>query len=394
MDLSKRMINIDKRIESYQNNTIEMRRMFHKYPEVSGEEKETSKRIATELEAIGIPYVQLGGYGLVGTIEGKQGGKTLALRADIDALAVQEETELSFSSVNEGVAHACGHDGHIAGLLTAAKVLYETKEDWTGTIKLFFQPAEEKPPSGARAMIAEGALEGVDSVMGIHLWNDIDVGKISIEAGPRMAASTGFRIFVTGKGGHGGAPHACIDATVAASAIVMNLQSIVSRESFPLDPTVVSVGLFHAGSTFNVIAQEAYLEGTIRYFNPKQDSELKESIVRIVENTASAYRCTGEVEFILGPPPVINDVEMSNCGEKAVAKMGKTQDLVLFDKVFGSEDFALYSEAVPTLYAFVGTRNIEKIPYYPHHHSKFEIDEFALLTSAKLYTFFALEYLK
>ncbi len=394
MDHSKAMMKIENRIESYKNYTIEKRREFHKYPEVSGAEKETSLRIASELDAIGIPYTQVGGYGLVGTIQGKQDGKTLALRADIDALAVQEETGLSFASINKGVSHACGHDGHIASLLTAAKVLYETKEEWAGTIKLFFQPAEEKPPSGARAMIAEGVLDGVDAVMGIHLWNDIGVGKISIEAGARMAASTGFKISVTGKGGHGGVPHECIDATVAASAIVMNLQSIVSRESSPLDPTVVSVGLLSAGSTFNVIAQDAYMEGTIRYFNSKQDNKLKESIVRIVETTASAYRCVGKVEFILGPPPVINDVAMSKCGEKAVALMGKTKDMILFDKVFGSEDFALYTEKVPTLYAFVGTRNTDKISYYPHHHSRFEIDEEALETSSKLYVFFALEYLK
>ena len=247
---------------------IDLRREFHMYPERSGEEFRTSQRVKEELDKLGIPYTTAGGTGVIGIIKGEKPGKTVALRADMDALEVYEKNDIPYKSKTDGLMHACGHDGHTAMLLGAAKVLSMIKNELKGCVKLFFQPAEEIA-QGALKMIDDGAMEGVDSVFAIHLWSGLPMGKISVEAGPRMAAVDVFDITVNGKGGHGSAPHEGVDALVAASDIVMALQTIVSRELSPLEPVVVTVGKLVAGTRFNVLASEAKLEGTNRYFNQK-----------------------------------------------------------------------------------------------------------------------------
>lgn len=383
-------INIKKLGEKYKDYMVEMRRYFHENPEPSTEEYNTSAKIKEELDKMGIPYVSIAGTGVIGTIQGGKPGKTVALRADMDALQVKECTGLPFASKKEGLMHACGHDGHIASLLGAAKILNEIKDEIQGTVKLFFQPAEETA-WGAKKMIEEGALEGVDGVFGIHIWADIELGKISVEAGPRMASTDLFRIKVTGKGGHGSLPHQGVDAVVAGSAIVMNLQSIVSREISPLETAVVSVGQIKSGSRFNVIAPEAFMDGTTRAFSAEVRGKFHEMIDRIAKNTAAAYRAEAVTEYEYLVPVTINDERCSKIAEEAVRETFGEEALTTFPKITGSEDFSYFSNEREGVLCFVGTGTEN---YYPHHHPKFSVDERALPITASMYAAYAVNYLK
>lgn len=387
-------MSVEKNIEmlgkKYSNYMVEMRRYFHENPEPSSEEYNTSAKIKSELDKMGIPYISIAGTGIIGTITGTKPGKTVALRADMDALQVNECTGLPFASKKEGLMHACGHDGHIASLLGAAKILNEIKDEIHGTVKLFFQPAEETA-QGAKKMIEEGALEGVDGVFGIHLWADIELGKISVEAGPRMASTDLFRIKVTGKGGHGSLPHQGVDAVVVGSAIVMNLQSIVSREISPLEPAVVSVGQIKSGSRFNVIAPDAFMDGTTRAFSAEVRGKFHSMIDRIAKNTAEAYRATAVTEYEYLVPVTINDERCSKIAEEAVRETFGEEALTKFPKITGSEDFSYFSNEREGVLCFVGTGTEN---YYPHHHPKFAVDERALPISASMYAAYAVNYLK
>lgn len=382
--------NIQKLGEKYKDYMVEMRRYFHENPEPSTEEYNTSAKIKEELDKMGIPYVSAAGTGVIGTIQGGKPGKTVALRADMDALQVKECTGLPFASKKEGLMHACGHDGHIASLLGAAKILNEIKDEIQGTVKLFFQPAEETA-WGAKKMIEEGALEGVDGVFGIHIWADIELGKISVEAGPRMASTDLFRIKVTGKGGHGSLPHQGVDAVVAGSAIVMNLQSIVSREISPLETAVVSVGQIKSGSRFNVIAPEAFMDGTTRAFSAEVRGKFHGMIDRIAKNTAAAYRAEAVTEYEYLVPVTINDERCSKIAEEAVRETFGEEALTTFPKITGSEDFSYFSNEREGVLCFVGTGTEN---YYPHHHPKFSVDERALPIAASMYAAYAVNYLK
>lgn len=382
--------NIKKLGEKYKDYMVEMRRYFHENPEPSTEEYNTSVKIKEELDKMGIPYVSIAGTGVIGTIQGGKPGKTVALRADMDALQVKECTGLPFASKKEGLMHACGHDGHIASLLGAAKILNEIKDEIQGTVKLFFQPAEETA-WGAKKMIEEGALEGVDGVFGIHIWADIELGKISVEAGPRMASTDLFRIKVTGKGGHGSLPHQGVDAVVTGSAIVMNLQSIVSREISPLETAVVSVGQIKSGSRFNVIAPEAFMDGTTRAFSAEVRGKFHEMIDRIAKNTAAAYRAEAVTEYEYLVPVTINDERCSKIAEEAVRETFGEEALTTFPKITGSEDFSYFSNEREGVLCFVGTGTEN---YYPHHHPKFSVDEKALPITASMYAAYAVNYLK
>lgn len=387
-------MSVEKNIEmlgkKYSDYMVEMRRYFHENPEPSSEEYNTSAKIKSELDKMGIPYISIAGTGIIGTITGAKPGKTVALRADMDALQVNECTGLPFASKKEGLMHACGHDGHIASLLGAAKILNEIKDEIHGTVKLFFQPAEETA-QGAKKMIEEGALEGVDGVFGIHLWADIELGKISVEAGPRMASTDLFRIKVTGKGGHGSLPHQGVDAVVVGSAIVMNLQSIVSREISPLEPAVVSVGQIKSGSRFNVIAPDAFMDGTTRAFSAEVRGKFHSMIDRIAKNTAEAYRATAVTEYEYLVPVTINDERCSAIAEEAVRETFGEEALTKFPKITGSEDFSYFSNEREGVLCFVGTGTEN---YYPHHHPKFAVDERALPISASMYAAYAVNYLK
>lgn len=378
--------------KKYEDQIIAWRREFHENPELSWEEVRTGNRICEELTKMDIELKRIAKTGVLGILKGDKPGKTVALRADIDALPVKEANNVFYKSKNEGVMHACGHDGHIAMLLGAAKILSLMKNEIEGTVKFIFQPAEESI-QGALKIIKEGAAKGVDAILGIHLWADLASGKVSLESGPRMASTDRFKITIRGKGGHGAMPHQGVDAIVAASAVVINLQSIVSREIGPLEPAVVTIGKFNGGERYNIISDEVLMEGTTRCFNPQIRDKFPSMIERIIKETAKAYRAKGKLEYILGTPPVINNFQISQIASQAIIKNFGEESVVKFEKVTAGEDFAFYAQEAPSVMALVGARNESKGAMYPHHHKKFNIDEDALIIGTTLYSQFALDLL-
>lgn len=378
----------------YKKEIIALRREFHQYPEISWKEIRTSTRIEEELRKIGIDVKRVANTGIVGTIKGNKNNKIVALRADMDALPIQEANDnILYKSKNDGVMHACGHDSHIAMLLVAAKILYELKDNLDGTVRLLFQPAEEIV-QGAKKMLDEGVLDGVSAVLGIHIWSQFPVGKVSLEEGPRLAAGDRFKITVKGKGSHGAVPHLGIDAIVAASAIVMNLQTIVSREINPIEPAVVSLGKINGGFNFNVICNEVVIEGTTRSFSKEIQDSFPEIIKRIIDKTATAFNAGAELDYTVGSPPCINDAEISGIAKRSITKLYGDEVISPLEKTMATEDFSYFNHEVPGIMAFLGGGNKEKNCTYPQHHEKFDIDEDALPIGTSLYAQFALDFLK
>lgn len=383
---------IRKLLEKYEDQIITWRREFHENPELSGEEIRTSERVCEELKKVNIEVKRIGKTGVLGILEGNKPGKTVALRADMDALPIQEANNIPYKSKNKGIMHACGHDGHTAMLLGAAKLLSQMRDKIKGRVKFIFQPAEEST-QGASMMIKGGAIEGVDAILGIHLWADLAVGKVSVDPGPRMASTDMFKITIKGKGGHGSMPHQGVDAILAASAVAIDLQSIVSREINSLDPAVLSIGKFCGGERWNILCDKVLMEGTTRCFNPQIRDKFPSMIERIIKETAKAYRAKGKLEYILGCPPVINNFQISQIASQSVIKNFGEESVVKFEKVTAGEDFAFYAQEAPSVFAFVGVGNERKGANYPHHHRKFNIDEDALIIGTSLYGQFALDFL-
>ena len=385
-------MNIDQKAREYYDYMIAMRRHFHAHPEVSREEHQTAKRIRQELDEMGISWRPCGfETGTLATIKGSKPGRTILLRGDIDALTVEEETGLPFASENKGIMHACGHDCHAATLLTAARILNEMKDELSGTVKLAFQPAEEVG-EGALSMIEQGALDGVDGCFGIHVMPDLDAGKVSICAGPRMSAADVFFIDVAGKGGHGSTPHQCIDAVIVTSAIVNNLQTIVSREIDPFKPAVLTIGRIEAGTRSNIIAEYGKLEGTIRYYDPSLAPVFRNSLERIVADTAHTFRAETHTRYINVMPPTINDPEVTEIAISAGKKILGEEAVISTPPLTSSEDFAFYMQKVPGVFAFVGVKNSTCDEIWPLHSGKFVPEESALINSVKLYVQMALEF--
>ncbi len=387
-------MNVRELSEKYKNELISYRREFHQNPEISWQEVRTSKRVEEELNKIGIDTERVANTGIVGTIKGKDHSKkTVALRADMDALPIQEANEgITYKSKNKGVMHACGHDSHIAMLLIAAKILQESKDKLNGIVKLIFQPAEEIV-EGAKKMLDEGVLDGVNAILGIHIWSQFPAGKVSLEGGPRLAAGDRFKITVKGKGSHGAVPHLGVDAIVAASAIVMNLQTIVSREINPLEPAVVSLGKINGGFNFNVICNKVVIEGTTRSFNPNIQENFPSIIKRIIKKTASTFNAKAELDYTVGSPPCINDPKISEIAKKSITKLYGDDVICSLEKTTATEDFSYFNRKIPGIMVFLGGSNIEKNCVYPQHHEKFDIDEDVLPIGSSLYAQFALDFL-
>ncbi len=383
-------MSIKKLSKKYKQNVINLRREFHKYPEASLHEYKTIERIEKELDTLKIPYTRIAETGVMAEIKGLNPGKTIALRADIDALSVTELTECEYTSKNEGFMHACGHDCHISMLLGGAMILNDIKSELNGTVRLLFQPAEEVA-LGAKKMIQAGALENVDGVFGMHVWSDIDYGSVCVQEGPLMASADLFTLKIEGKGGHGSAPQQGIDAVIASSAIVMNLQSIISRELNPLEPAVVSVGSLNAGTRFNVIASEGVLSGTTRSFNQDIRMKFPEMIQRIAQDTASAYRAKATLEYTFGTPVVINDATCSQLAKESLSKIDAKS--ITMEKITCAEDFAEYLNLVPGVLALVGVKNESKGACFPQHHPKYTVDEDALEIGSALYAQYAQDFL-
>lgn len=385
-------MNIQEIAAQYEDYLIEKRRFFHQNPEISTKEYNTSKTVKEELDKMGVSWRPCGlETGVLATIQGAKPGKTILLRGDMDALTVQETTGAPYASKNEGIMHACGHDCHISMLLTAARILNDMKGELCGTVKLAFQPAEEVA-LGAKSMIEQGALDGVDAAFGIHVWADVEAGKVSLEPGPRMAAADCFKIDVTGRGSHGAAPHQGIDAVVAVSAMVNNLQTIVSREIDPAQPAVVTIGAINAGTRWNVVAENGHLEGTARCFTPEVRDQYRKAIERIMNTTAETFRVDAKMEWIPLVPPTINDLHVSTVARAAACKVMGGDTLVQSEKTSGGEDFAYFMEKVPGAMALLGVRNEACGAVWPNHSGKFCVDESALLKGAMLYAQVAMDF--
>ena len=367
---------------------IELRHDFHQHPEASMAEFRTTDRIAEELDKMGIPYRRFDPTGLIATIQGGQPGKTVALRADIDALSITETADVPFKSRNEGFMHACGHDTHAAMLLGAAMILNKIKDQLKGTVKLLFQPAEEVA-TGAKLAIDQGALEGVDMIFGIHIAGQVPAGVVAICPGSSCSAADIFKIKIIGSAGHGAQPEATRDATVAAAALVMNLQTIVSRELPPTQPVVVTVGKLVSGSRFNIVSGEAYMEGTCRSFDPELHHKLPGIMERIAKETAATFRCEAEVEYHMMTEPLVNDPEALELVKQATAKIvDKPEMLVISKPQMGAEDFAEYSVHTQAAFAMVGGGSKE-----PNHSDHIVFDEDSFRTGVALHCQVAYDYL-
>ncbi len=379
-------------LEAQTEYVVAMRREFHQNPEVSWQEIRTSARIKEELDKAGIRWRAIAKTGILATIEGGNPGKTVALRADMDALSVTELSDVSFKSRREGVMHACGHDGHAAMLLGTAKALNAVKSELNGTVKLLFQPAEELV-EGAKLMIEEGALEGVDAILGIHLWSDVACGKINVQPGPRMASGDYVIIDFYGKGGHGSMPNQTVDPVVVASEFIMGSQTILSREKDPLESVVFTIGELKCGTRFNIIPEKAHLEGTLRCYGEEARDRFAEAIERHAVKTAETHRARAEVTIQRGTPATENDFILTEIVADSARQIVGDSGLVALEKTTGSEDMAYYLKQIPGVMAFVGAGHADLQKNYPHHHPKFNIDERSLEIGMKLYFRFAYDFL-
>lgn len=363
---------------------VERRRHLHRHPELSFKEKETSAFVAKILQELGVEVsTNVGGFGLVGNIRGSLPGKTVALRADMDALPIHDEKTCEYASQTPGVMHACGHDGHTATLLAVAEYFSKMKHQLRGQIRLIFQPAEETYPGGATSMIEQGVLDGVDAIYGVHLWTPIPVGTVASAPGPLMASTDEFFIDIQGRGGHGGMPHKTVDSVVAASALVMQLQSIVSRSVDPLDPAVVTIGSIQGGTAQNIIADRCRLSGTARCFREDTREMIRSRIYDFAEGTAKGYGAEASITYMMGYPSTVNDEhEFDRFFRVAPSVFGVKAEIS--PKIMPAEDFSYYLQRVPGCFMLVGAGNAEKSADRPHHHPKFDIDEEAMLYAAGL----------
>lgn len=369
---------IQEAVKQITEDVIRWRRDFHQYPEVSFKEERTARVVADTLRTLGLPVREkVNGYGVVADLTGGKPGPSIALRADMDALPIQEETGLAFASKHEGVMHACGHDGHTAILLGTASVLTRWKDQLQGRVRFIFQPAEELVPGGARGMIDEGVLDGIDAVFGCHLWSEFPLGDFRTAEGAMMAASDKFTVDIEGKGGHGGLPHHTVDALVTASHLVMAAQHIVSRQLDPLESGVISFGQIHAGSSFNAIAERAALMGTIRSFSPEIRRQLSEGLRRTAESVAQMYGTKILYRYEQGYPPLINHSVEAGIALQAAGKVFGEEQSGWMKPNMAGEDFAYYLQQVPGAFCFIGAGSPER-ETFPHHHPKFDIDERAL----------------
>lgn len=369
---------------------VAMRRYLHMNPELSFQETKTAKYIFDFYAELGIEVQSdVGGNGVVARVKGGRPGKTVALRADFDALPIQDEKDVPYKSTVPGVMHACGHDGHTATLLQLAKAIHEMQEDLAGEYVFIHQHAEEFAPGGAKPMIEAGCLDGVDVIFGTHLWSLYETGTIEYYPGPIMAAADMFNITVQGAGGHGAAPHQTKDAVVIGSQLVTNLQQIVARRVNPTEAAVLSIGSFIADNAFNVIADTAKLGGTVRTFDPDIRDLMEDEVKRVVEGTALANNCKITIEYKRGYPAVVNHEAETEFLKKSAETVIGAENVVLSKPQMGGEDFAYYLESVPGTFFFTGAKPADP---YPHHHPKFDIDETSLLIAAKTLGAAALDY--
>lgn len=386
--------NMYRRLEEGYDEMVSIRRDFHMNPELSFEEVRTPEAIAEYHNKLGLDVrTNVGGRGVVSTLKGGKPGKTVALRADFDALPIQDEKDVAYKSQVDGVMHACGHDGHTATMLVLAKVLAEHQEQIEGNIVFIHQFAEELTPGGAKPMIEDGCLDGVDAIFGTHLWSRFPFGKVGYREGHIMAAADRFDIEVIGKGGHGGLPHEAIDATVTASQLVCDLQQIVSRKVDPLKSGVVTVGSFHSGKAFNAVSEQAKLIGTVRTFDQQVQDKIEEELERVTKSTCLSAGASYTFSYQRGYPALWNHPEETNLLAEAAAETVGGDNVFEMEPNMAGEDFAYYLQHIPGTFFFTGAGNEEMDADYPHHHPMFNIDERAMVKAAKTLAAAAIKFL-
>jgi len=383
-----------KEAEGLKQKLIDLRRDFHQHPELGLQEFNTAKKVEGVLEKLGIETKTLvDGTGVRGYLKGSKPGRTIALRADMDALPIQEETGLPYQSQNKGVMHACGHDAHTAMLLGAAMILSERKKELKGNVVFIFQPAEEIA-AGARAMVQEGVLEGIDRIFGLHIYSILPFGTLGYRPGPLMAAGDFFDVKITGRGGHGGLPHLTVDPVVIAASTITALQTLISREVDPVESAVISVCKMNAGEAYNVIPETATFGGTIRSHKPEMREALPRRMKEILEGMVSAMRGSYEFNLMSKFPATINDEQVTAFVVKVAKEILGEDKICLLRPLMGSEDFSFYLQKVPGALVFLGDENKDKGIIYPHHHPKYNIDEDILPIGTALHVSVAWEYLK
>jgi len=374
---------IIKEAHDMQSKLIEMRRHFHMHPETMYDEEKTASFIENELINIGFSPVRVAGTGITAILKGSKEGKTIGLRADMDALNITEKNDKTYISQIPGKMHACGHDAHMACLLGAARILWKFKDVLYGNVKLIFQPAEEGG-AGAYKMINEGVLEGVDKIFGLHVWSPLESGKIGIRSGPLMASSDLFEIIIKGKGGHAAFPHLSIDPSAVVPDIYDAYQKIITREIDPLENAVISIPVFQGSNADNVIPSRFILKGTIRTLNPTIRDYIIKRMHEILKGYAEAWRCKAELKFKEPSyPTVINDLELTEKISELLAPLGPITSI---PPSMGGEDFSFYQQKIKGVFLVLGICNNDKGIIHPHHHPNFDIDEDILWKGTAIYS--------
>lgn len=388
------MDNLFTTLDSLNEEIISIRRHLHKHPELSFEEVETPKYIAEFHEQLGHEVkTGVGGNGVLAYLKGNHEGPTVALRADFDALPIHEETDLEFQSVNDGVMHACGHDGHTATLLGVAKALNKHKDELHGTVVFIHQHAEELPPGGAKPMIEDGALHGVDVIFGTHLQAQMPLYEINYRTDELQASSDSFEVTIFGKGGHGAMPQDTKDSILIASQLVDNFQQIVSRRVNPLQSAVLSVCSFEAIGPYNVIANTAKIKGTVRTLNEETRELMEQEMQRVIEGTCHLSGADFEFKYDRGYPVLINHKEETEFVMEVAETVPEVQEIKETEPIMGGEDYSYYLQEVKGTYFFTGAQPEGTKNPYPHHHPKFDIDEKSLVIAAKILAKSTMEYM-
>lgn len=385
---STQLAGVRLQIRNLQPRLTVWRRQIHRQPELGFQEDQTAALISQKLTEWGVEHqCGVANTGVVAVIHGQQPGPVLAIRADMDALPIQELNDVEYRSERAGVMHACGHDGHVAIALGTAYYLSQHRDSFKGTVKIIFQPAEEGP-GGAKPMIEAGALENpnVDAIIGLHLWNNLPLGTIGVRTGALMAATEFFHCTIHGRGGHGAIPHQTVDSIVVMAQVVNALQTIVARNVDPLKSAVVTIGELHAGSAVNVIADQARMGGTIRYFDDVYEGFFEQRLHQVIGGICQSHGATYNLDYNPLYPPVVNDPDITDLVRSVALSLAETSAGVVPDcQTMGGEDMSFFLKAVPGCYFFLGSANAAKDLAYPHHHPRFDFDEAALSTGVEMF---------